>query len=111
LHLGARLNDPAGTIEQGQGGLRPIERVDGCPRDRRGALDASTWACCVATRCRCGIRARAKERRTSARRRRATAFCALLLIGDPIGRFGPVRRIPLADVVYEDRLGQAYRNM
>src|SRR3979411_3355006 len=30
---------------------------------------------------------------------------ALLPIGYPVGRFGPVRRIPLADVVYEDRWG------
>jgi len=36
---------------------------------------------------------------------------ALLPIGYPMGRFGPVRRIPLADVVYEDRWGQAYRNV
>jgi hypothetical protein len=28
---------------------------------------------------------------------------ALLSIGYPMGRFGPVRRVPLADVVYEDR--------
>ena len=28
---------------------------------------------------------------------------ALLPIGYPMGRFGPVRRIALADVVYEDR--------
>jgi nitroreductase len=28
---------------------------------------------------------------------------ALLPIGYPMGRFGPVRRIPLADVVFEDR--------
>jgi nitroreductase len=28
---------------------------------------------------------------------------ALLPIGYPMGRFGPVRRIPLGDVVYEDR--------
>ena len=33
---------------------------------------------------------------------------ALLPIGYPIGRFGPVRRIALADVVYEDRWGQPY---
>jgi nitroreductase len=33
---------------------------------------------------------------------------ALLPIGYPIGRFGPVRRAPLADVVYEDRWGQPY---
>ena len=35
---------------------------------------------------------------------------ALLPIGYPMGRFGPVRRIPLADVVYEDRWGQPYRD-
>jgi nitroreductase len=28
---------------------------------------------------------------------------ALLPIGYPMGHFGPVRRVPLADVVYEDR--------
>ena len=33
---------------------------------------------------------------------------ALLPIGYPIGRFGPVRRLPLAEVVYEDRWGQPY---
>jgi nitroreductase len=33
---------------------------------------------------------------------------ALLPIGYPMGRFGPVRRIPLADVVYEDQWGQPY---
>ena len=33
---------------------------------------------------------------------------ALLPIGYPIGRFGPVRRVPLADVVFENRWGQAY---
>jgi nitroreductase len=31
---------------------------------------------------------------------------ALLPIGYPMGRFGPVRRVPLADVVYQDRWGQ-----
>jgi nitroreductase len=31
---------------------------------------------------------------------------AILPIGYPMGRFGPVRRVPLADVVYEDRWGQ-----
>jgi nitroreductase len=31
---------------------------------------------------------------------------ALLPIGFPMGRFGPVRRVPLADVVYEDRWGE-----
>jgi nitroreductase len=34
---------------------------------------------------------------------------ALLPIGYPMGRLGPVRRVPLADVVYEDQWGQAYR--
>jgi nitroreductase len=34
---------------------------------------------------------------------------ALLPIGYPIGRFGPVRRGALADVVYEDQWGRAYR--
>ena len=34
---------------------------------------------------------------------------ALLPIGYPMGRFGPVRRVALADVVYEDRWGQPYR--
>ena len=33
---------------------------------------------------------------------------ALLPIGYPMGRFGPVRRIALADVVYEDRWSQVY---
>jgi nitroreductase len=36
---------------------------------------------------------------------------ALLPIGYPIGRFGPVRRVPLADVVYEDRWGQTSRDL
>jgi nitroreductase len=36
---------------------------------------------------------------------------ALLPIGYPMGRFGPVRRVPLADVVYEDQWGQHYRNV
>jgi nitroreductase len=35
---------------------------------------------------------------------------ALLPIGYPMGRFGPVRRVPLADVVYEDCWGQPYRD-
>jgi nitroreductase len=35
---------------------------------------------------------------------------ALLPIGYPMGRFGPVRRVSLADVVYEDRCGQTYRD-
>ncbi len=35
----------------------------------------------------------------------------LLPIGYPMGRFGPVRRVPLVDVVYEDRWGQAYRDL
>ena len=33
---------------------------------------------------------------------------ALLPIGYPIGRFGPVRRVPLAEVVYRDRWSQSY---
>ena len=36
---------------------------------------------------------------------------ALLPIGYPMGRFGPVRRVPLVDVVYEDRWGQPYRDL
>jgi hypothetical protein len=36
---------------------------------------------------------------------------ALLPIGDPMGRFGSVRRVPLADAVYEDRWGQPYRDL
>jgi nitroreductase len=35
---------------------------------------------------------------------------ALLPIGYPIGRFGPVRRIALGEVVYQDRWGQPYRD-
>jgi nitroreductase len=35
---------------------------------------------------------------------------ALLPIGYPMGRFGPVRRVPLANVVYEDRWGQSYQD-
>ena len=31
---------------------------------------------------------------------------ALLPLGYPMGRFGPVRRVPLADVVYEEQWGQ-----
>ena len=33
---------------------------------------------------------------------------ALLPIGFPMGRFGPVRRIALTDVVYEDRWGKSF---
>jgi nitroreductase len=36
---------------------------------------------------------------------------ALLPIGYPMGRFGPVRRIALADVVYQDRWGQTCRDL
>jgi nitroreductase len=36
---------------------------------------------------------------------------ALLPIGYPMGRFGPVRRIALADVVFGDRWGQPYRDL
>jgi nitroreductase len=35
---------------------------------------------------------------------------AILPIGYPVGRFGPVRRLPLADVVYEDQWGEPYRD-
>jgi nitroreductase len=35
---------------------------------------------------------------------------ALLPLGYPMGRFGPVRRVPLSDVVYADRWGQPYRD-
>jgi hypothetical protein len=36
---------------------------------------------------------------------------ALLPIGYPMGRFAPVRRVALADVVYEDWWGQPYRDL
>jgi nitroreductase len=36
---------------------------------------------------------------------------ALLPIGYPMGRFGPVRRAPLADFVYENRWGEPYRDL
>ena len=35
---------------------------------------------------------------------------AILPIGYPTGRFGPVRRVALAAVVFDDRWGQAYRD-
>jgi nitroreductase len=35
---------------------------------------------------------------------------AILPIGYPVGRFGPVRRIALADVVYRDRWGRPWRS-
>ena len=35
---------------------------------------------------------------------------ALLPIGYPMGRFGPVRRVPLTDVVFEDRWGQPFND-
>ena len=35
---------------------------------------------------------------------------AILPVGYSMGRFGPVRRIALADVVYEDRWGEPYRD-
>src|SRR5206468_12899808 len=34
---------------------------------------------------------------------------ALLPIGYPVGLFGPVRRVALADVVYEDRWGKPFQ--
>jgi nitroreductase len=36
---------------------------------------------------------------------------AILPIGYPMGRFGPVGRGPLVDVVYQDRWGQPYRGV
>jgi nitroreductase len=33
---------------------------------------------------------------------------AIIPVGYPMGRFGPVRRVALSDVVFEDRWGQAY---
>src|SRR5246127_150241 len=36
---------------------------------------------------------------------------ALLPIGYPMGPFGPVRRVPLADMVYEGRWGQPNRDL
>ena len=36
---------------------------------------------------------------------------AILPIGYPMGKFGPVGRGPLADVVYEDRWGRPYRGL
>ena len=34
---------------------------------------------------------------------------ALLPIGYPVGRFGPVRRVALSEAVYEDRWGESSR--
>src|SRR3954447_10796735 len=36
---------------------------------------------------------------------------AIIPIGYPMGRFGPVRRVALSDVVFEDRWGRAYRDL
>lgn len=36
---------------------------------------------------------------------------AILPIGYPMGRFGPVRRVALSDVVFEDRWGRAYQDL
>jgi nitroreductase len=36
---------------------------------------------------------------------------ALLPLGYPVGRFGPVRRVALADVVFEDRWDQPYQGL
>ena len=33
---------------------------------------------------------------------------AIIPIGYPLGKFGPVRRGPLAGIVYKDRWGQAW---
>jgi nitroreductase len=36
---------------------------------------------------------------------------AIIPIGYPLGKFGPVGRGPLADIVYQDRWGQPYRGL
>ena len=36
---------------------------------------------------------------------------ALLPVGYPMGQFGPVRCVPLADVVFENRWGQPCRSL
>lgn len=36
---------------------------------------------------------------------------AIIPIGYPIGRFGPVRRVALSDVVFDDRWGQPYQGL
>ena len=36
---------------------------------------------------------------------------AILPIGYPVGRFGPVSRVALSDVVFKDQWGQAYRDL
>jgi nitroreductase len=36
---------------------------------------------------------------------------AIIPVGYPMGRFGSVRRVALADVVFEDRWGQPYRDL
>jgi len=36
---------------------------------------------------------------------------AILPVGFPIGRFGPVRRVALGDVVFADHWGQPYRDL
>jgi nitroreductase len=36
---------------------------------------------------------------------------AIIPIGYPMGRFGPVKRGPLAEIVFEDRWGEAYRGV
>jgi len=36
---------------------------------------------------------------------------AIIPVGFPIGRFGPVRRVALGDVVFQDRWGQPYRDL
>jgi nitroreductase len=35
---------------------------------------------------------------------------AILPMGFPLGKFGPVRRAPLAEVVYQDKWGQAFQS-
>jgi nitroreductase len=36
---------------------------------------------------------------------------AILPIGYPVGRFGPVSRVALNDVVFKDQWGEAYRGL
>jgi len=36
---------------------------------------------------------------------------AILPIGYPTGRFGPVRRVPLKEAVFKDRWGQPYPDL
>ena len=61
----------------------------------------------ILTRCICSSRRKRRPRLAS----RGVHSYALLPIGYPMGRFGPVRRVALADVVCEDRWGEPYRDL